>query len=212
MAIREEYQQLEAEIKKQEERRRKLDLISVGLAKQPDAFDILTAVFHQNGGLELDEVIDFIINSFSEIQEELNDRLNIEDILNHDKYQTLENPLHSIHLSNFQLHLDFIIAVLNHIKEERNSTTNPTGTYDKDMINACINPEDQNRRVFTASHELFHILYKKYILEKNNIDRIVWYDEGMAQYMSGEKDKLHPNAAGHERLANVLLYQTFSMP
>ena len=133
MAIREEYQQLEAEIKKQEERRRKLDLISVGLAKQPDAFDILTAVFHQNGGLELDEVIDFIINSFSEIQEELNDRLNIEDILNHDKYQTLENPLHSIHLSNFQLHLDFIIAVLNHIKEERNSTTNPTGTYDKDI-------------------------------------------------------------------------------
>lgn len=133
MAIREEYQQLEAEIKKQEERRRKLDLISVGLAKQPDAFDILTAVFHQNGGLELDEVIDFIINSFSEIQEEFNDRLNIEDILNHDKYQTLENPLHSIHLSNFQLHLDFIIAVLNHIKEERNSTTNPTGTYDKDI-------------------------------------------------------------------------------
>jgi lysophospholipase L1-like esterase len=31
-------------------------------------------------------------------------------------------------------------------------------------------------------------------------------------YMSGEKDKLHPSATGHERLAKVLLYQTFSMP
>lgn len=64
-----------------------------------------------------------------------------------------------------------------------------TGTYDKDMINAYIEPEDQNRRVFTASHELFHILFKKYVLEENNFDRIVWYDEGMAQYMSGEKDR-----------------------
>ena len=43
------------------------------------------------------------------------------------------------------------------------------------------------KRLYTASHELFHILYKKYILEKNNIDRVVWLDEGMAQFFSGEK-------------------------
>lgn len=36
MAIREEYQQLEAEIKKEEERSRTLDLISVGVTPEKD--------------------------------------------------------------------------------------------------------------------------------------------------------------------------------
>ena len=90
------------------------------------------------------------------------------------------------YFDNLQEFRDFI----HNIRNDNSLPEYATGTYDKDMINACINPEDQNRRVFTASHELFHILYKKYILEKNNFDRIVWYDEGMAQYMSGEKDKI----------------------
>lgn len=64
-----------------------------------------------------------------------------------------------------------------------------TGTYDGEMVNAYIDPKTQLRRLFTASHELFHILYMKYILENDYSKRIVWYDEGMAQFMSGEKDK-----------------------
>ena len=63
------------------------------------------------------------------------------------------------------------------------------------MINACVNPKFQLKRLYTASHELFHILYMKYILNNDCSKRIVWYDEGMAQFMSGEKDSLNDNRA-----------------
>ena len=62
-------------------------------------------------------------------------------------------------------------------------------TYDKGMINAYIEPDIQIKRLYTSSHELFHILYMKYILKSDYSKRIVWYDEGMAQFMSGEKEK-----------------------
>ena len=64
------------------------------------------------------------------------------------------------------------------------------GTYDNGMINACVDPKRQMNRIYTSSHELFHILYMKYILKDNYDNRIVGYDEGMAQYFSGEKKKL----------------------
>lgn len=64
------------------------------------------------------------------------------------------------------------------------------GTYDNGMINVCIDPKKQMDSIYTAPHELFHILYMKYILKDNYDNRIVWYDEGMAQYFSGEKQKL----------------------
>lgn len=63
------------------------------------------------------------------------------------------------------------------------------GTYDEGMVNAYIESDKQLKRLYTASHELFHILYMKYILKNDYSKRIVWYDEGMAQFMSGEKDK-----------------------
>ena len=77
------------------------------------------------------------------------------------------------------------------IREERESLPKyAKGTYDSGMINAYIEPDTQMKRLYTASHELFHILYMKYILKDDYSKRIVWYDEGMAQFMSGEKDKL----------------------
>ena len=77
------------------------------------------------------------------------------------------------------------------IRGERSSLPEyATGTYDKEMVNAYINPKNQLERIYTASHELFHILYMKYILKDDYSKRIVWYDEGMAQFMSGEKDYL----------------------
>lgn len=63
------------------------------------------------------------------------------------------------------------------------------GTYDEGMINAYIESDIQLKRLYTSSHELFHILYMKYILKSDYSKRIVWYDEGMAQFMSGEKKK-----------------------
>ncbi|MDO4963355.1 MAG: collagenase [bacterium] len=64
------------------------------------------------------------------------------------------------------------------------------GTYDKGMINACVDSQKQMNRLYTASHELFHIWYMKYILKNDYSKRIVWYDEGMAQFFSGEKRRL----------------------
>ena len=66
------------------------------------------------------------------------------------------------------------------------------GTFDNGMINAFIKPDIIegtplfNKRKYNASHELFHIMYQELVWEKNNQDRIVWFDEGMAQYFSGE--------------------------
>lgn len=69
-----------------------------------------------------------------------------------------------------------------------------TGTYDKGMINAYINPKIlfgtklYYKNLHLASHELFHIMYKELILQKYNINRIIWFDEGMAQLFSLEND------------------------
>lgn len=70
------------------------------------------------------------------------------------------------------------------------------GTYDRGMINAfipnniLIDSPQYNDKLYMASHELFHILYEKYVLQNDFSKRILWYDEGMAKFMSGEKDKL----------------------
>ena len=40
-----------------------------------------------------------------------------------------------------------------------------------------------NKKISTSSHELFHYYYRIYYYGDN---RITWFDEGMAQYLSGE--------------------------
>ncbi len=81
------------------------------------------------------------------------------------------------------------------IRGERDSLPEyAKGTYDNGMVNACVNPKFQLKRLYTASHELFHILYMKYILNNDYSKRIVWYDEGMAQFMSGEKVSLNDDS------------------
>ena len=81
------------------------------------------------------------------------------------------------------------------IRGERDSLPEyDKGTYDNGMVNVCVNPKFQLKRLYTASHELFHILYMKYILNNDYSKRIVWYDEGMAQFMSGEKGSLNDDS------------------
>lgn len=64
------------------------------------------------------------------------------------------------------------------------------GTFDMGMINGYVDKNNQTLRLYNANHELFHILYLKYILKNDFSKRITWYDEGMAQFLSGEKDHL----------------------
>jgi len=66
------------------------------------------------------------------------------------------------------------------------------GTFDKGMINAFIQPNIIEgtllfiHRKYNSSHELFHIMYQELVWDKNNQNRIIWFDEGMAQFFSGE--------------------------
>lgn len=66
------------------------------------------------------------------------------------------------------------------------------GTFDKGMINAFIESNIIEgtplfiHRKYNASHELFHIMYQELVWGRNHQDRIVWFDEGMAQFFSGE--------------------------
>lgn len=69
------------------------------------------------------------------------------------------------------------------------------GTYDNGMINAFIEPNLiinsslYNKKLYLASHELFHIMYQELILKKENKTRVIWFDEGMAQFFSCECDE-----------------------
>lgn len=67
------------------------------------------------------------------------------------------------------------------------------GTYDKGMINSYIDKEKQMKNIYMANHELFHILYKENVLLNDNSKRIVWYDEGMAQFFSNERKNVDQN-------------------
>ena len=85
------------------------------------------------------------------------------------------------------------------IRGERESLPDyAEGTYDDGMVNAYVEPSVQMEKLYTSSHELFHIYYMKYILKNDYTKRIVWYDEGMAQLMSGEKDE-HVNKERFKR-------------
>lgn len=141
MAIREEYQQLEAEIKKEEERSRTLDLISVGVLELDKAFISYAAWLYDKTGQDLKELIDTIFLSFCEIlkqEEKFINKSDIEDIIKRDKYQTLEAPLDTIYYVNFLLHFDFILTVLNHILKKRHSAPNSIDHVIKEKIGSTI--------------------------------------------------------------------------
>jgi hypothetical protein len=52
-------------------------------------------------------------------------------------------------------------------------------------------PNSYHRKVAMNAHESFHFYYKKYYYGNN---RIVWFDEGLAQYISGELEKFSEEA------------------
>ena len=126
MAIREEYQQLEAKIKKAKERSRKLDSVSLGIDCLDDQFAV-SAYYYDETGQTMDDVIDIIISDFVEILEQENEFLEksfIEDLLKLDEYKNLESPLDTIVYEDLPIHLDFIIKVINHILAKHDITEN----------------------------------------------------------------------------------------
>ena len=80
--------------------------------------------------------------------------------------------------------------------EKKSLTDYARGTYDNGMINAYINPKTKENTNFyynakyMPAHELFHIMYKELILDLENKERVVWFDEGCACLFSGGYDKV----------------------
>jgi len=62
-----------------------------------------------------------------------------------------------------------------------------------------------------ASHELFHIMYQELVWKKENKDRIIWFDEGMAQLFSGEND-YNLNEDNFPNWFNYVLNRTHEIP
>lgn len=137
MAIRDEYQQIEAEIKKKEERNSILDLLSVGVTESQKAHISYEAWLYHKTGHDLGDTISTIVSSFCKIleqEEKFLDKSEIEEIINLDKFKSLEAPFEFINYSDFQLHIDFLLTVLNHILKKRLSATNSVGNYDSDIV------------------------------------------------------------------------------
>lgn len=125
---------------------------------------------------------------------------NMHDILN-DKIEQYKkifkikqlNPIQINYFDNIEEFRNFIYKIRG---EKESLPEYATGTYDNGMINAFIPPNidinsnDYKIKLYLANHELFHILYMQYILKNDYQKRIVWYDEGMAQFLSGEMDEL----------------------
>lgn len=92
MAIRDEYQQLETEIKKEEERSRILDLLSVGVITPDDSYIYFAAYAYKEKGLYVDDL-------YMEIGNEIDDIIEI-----------LENKDKEFNLNDISLSDDYIIA------------------------------------------------------------------------------------------------------
>lgn len=135
---------------------------------------------------------DFCVINYSESLEELIDKT--VEVLNK-KIKEYEN-IFNINIKdkiviNYFDNLEDFREFIYDIRGNRDSLPEyAKGTYDNGMINAYIDINLFDKKIYNASHELFHILYLKHILNGDLRNRIVWYDEGMAQFMSGEKDYL----------------------
>ncbi len=90
---------------------------------------------------------------------------------------------------------DFKNFIYNMRGEKDSLPSYAVGTYDKGMINAYIDPSINesdplfNKRVHMASHELFHIMYEELVFNKIRMEKLTWFNEGCAQFFSGEKEK-----------------------
>ena len=80
-----------------------------------------------------------------------------------------------------------MILYIYHLRGEKESLPSyAKGTFDEGMINAFIEPNwlvgspMYIKKLYLASHELFHIMYQELVWNKENKPRIVWFDEGMA--------------------------------
>ena len=116
MEIREEYKQLKDELKRNNDRSRKLDLLSVGIFKEAKKSSIaIEAYVYNETGLKLSDSADNIFSLFKEIRELEHIEEDITDFSKDwdgDKYKSFENDIDEINYFIFR-NLDFIIEFFN---------------------------------------------------------------------------------------------------
>ncbi len=67
-----------------------------------------------------------------------------------------------------------------------------------------LNENDLDAHFFTLAHETFHLLFSKFIYEKNNMDRIVWLDESLAANFDGHTEKNITDGTFKKIIINLL--------
>lgn len=95
----------------------------------------------------------------------------------------------------FLINRDDFIARINEVRED-NSSLPPewaTGCFYGGETQILLNKDNLYDRFLTLVHETFHLLFSKFIYEKNNVDRIVWLDESLAGNFDSSTEKLIEN-------------------
>lgn len=96
---------------------------------------------------------------------------------------------------NKQKFRNYIIKLRN--GDEKSLPSYAIGVFDKGMINMLVDPNiiigspKYIKTIHSGAHELGHIMYKELIWKNNENNRIVWFDEGLIQNLSGEKDTMN---------------------
>lgn len=65
-----------------------------------------------------------------------------------------------------------------------------TGCFYGGETQILLDENNPYERFNILAHESFHLLFSKFVYEKNNIDRIVWLDESLASNFDGSIEKL----------------------
>jgi len=79
-----------------------------------------------------------------------------------------------------------------------------TGCFYGGETQILLNENNPHERFNTLAHESFHLLFSKFVYEKNNIDRIVWLDESLAGNFDGTTEKLIKNNSFKSIIAKLI--------
>ena len=164
----------------------------------------------------------------------------VDDIVNY-FYKQCDKVFNFYHLKSYgkyQINLfdeidKFRNFVINDLRGGNNTLPDyAVGTYDKGMCNQFIElrKDDKGvyvlkdckakyisdkvyrRRISTPIHELVHIIYLNNCISGSSNFRVVWFDEGLAQNLSGEYDYLEQDFNEFVKFYNKVKKETKYIP
>lgn len=91
--------------------------------------------------------------------------------------------------------------------------TNPNVTLPPEWATGCfyggetqmlIDENNPYEKFYTLAHETFHLVFTKFVYEKNNHDRVVWLDESLAGNFDGTTENLLRDGKFKDIIINLL--------